>query len=72
MALVTELDCWHETEESGPAIEQSFRIFARRGGWLRKILKLTIPRVAQRKRDCPCASALQFAVLTDPSKITAR
>jgi len=68
MALVTDYDCWHETEEA-VSIEQILGYLRANAEMAQKILKVTIPRVAARKRDCPCASALQYAVLTDPASI---
>jgi len=68
MALVTDYDCWHETEEA-VSIEQILGYLRANAEMAQKILKATIPRVAARKRDCPCASALQYAVITEPSKI---
>jgi 5'-methylthioadenosine phosphorylase len=70
MALVTDYDCWHESEES-VSIEQILGYLRANAGMAQKILKATIPRVASRKRDCPCASALQYAMLTDPAAIPA-
>jgi 5'-methylthioadenosine phosphorylase len=71
MALVTDYDCWHETEEA-VSIEQILGYLHANAEMAQKILKVTIPRVAARQRDCPCASALQYAVLTDPSKIPSK
>jgi len=71
MALVTDYDCWHETEEA-VSIEQILGYLRANAEMAQKILKVTIPRVAARKRDCPCASALQYAVLTDPASIPAQ
>jgi len=37
-----------------------------------KVLRDTIPRVAARTRDCACATALRFAMITDPAHVPAR
>ncbi len=71
MALVTDYDCWHETEEA-VSVEQILGYLRANAEMAQKILKATISRVAARKRDCPCASALQYAVITDPTKIPAK
>ena len=68
MALVTDYDCWHETEES-VTVEQILGYLRANAEMAQKILKTTISRVAARKRDCPCASALQYAIITDRAAI---
>jgi 5'-methylthioadenosine phosphorylase len=34
-----------------------------------KIIRATVPRAAQRKRDCGCGTALQYAIITDRTRI---
>jgi 5'-methylthioadenosine phosphorylase len=70
MALVTDYDCWHETAES-VSVEQIFGYLKANAEMAQRILRLAVPRAAQRKRNCPCATALQFAIVTDPSQIPA-
>jgi len=69
MALVTDYDCWHESGDV--SIEQILGYLRANSTMAQKIIRLTIPRVAKRVRDCACASALQFAIVTEPSKIPA-
>jgi len=69
MALVTDYDCWHESGDV--SIEQILSYLRANSTMAQKIIRLTIPRVAKRVRDCACASALQFAIVTEPSKIPA-
>jgi len=69
MALVTDYDCWHESGDV--SIEQILGYLRANATMAQKIIRLTIPRVAKRTRDCACASALQFAIVTEPSKIPA-
>ncbi len=68
MALVTDYDCWRESEEA-VSVDQILGYLRANAEMAQKIIKTTIPRAASRKRDCPCASALQHAVLTDPATI---
>lgn len=70
MALVTDYDCWHDTEED-VTVEQILDYLRRNAAMAQKILRMSIPRVAARKRDCPCADALRFAIITDPGAIPA-
>ena len=70
MALVTDYDCWHETAES-VSVEQIFGYLKANAEMAQQILRLAVPRAAARKRDCPCANALQFAIVTDRAQIPA-
>lgn len=70
MALITDYDCWHETAES-VTVEQILAYLSRNAAMAQRILRLTVPRIAARKRDCACACALQYAIVTDPARIPA-
>ena len=69
MALVTDYDCWHESGDV--SVEQILGYLRANAAMAQKIIRMTIPRVARRTRDCACATALQFAIVTDPSRIPA-
>jgi 5'-methylthioadenosine phosphorylase len=68
MALVTDYDCWHETHES-VTVEQILGYLRANATMAQTILRNSIARVATRTRDCGCANALQFAIVTDPAMI---
>jgi 5'-methylthioadenosine phosphorylase len=68
MALVTDYDCWHTSEEA-VSVEKILGYLRANAEMAQKILRATIPAVARRERSCPCGSALQFAIVTDPSLI---
>lgn len=70
MALVTDYDCWHETADS-VSIEQILGYLQANAEMAQRILRASIPRAAARKRDCACATALQYAIVTDPALIPA-
>jgi len=70
MALVTAYDCWHETAES-VSVEAIFGYLKANAEMAQRILRLAVPRAAARKRDCPCANALQYAIVTDRAQIPA-
>jgi 5'-methylthioadenosine phosphorylase len=70
MALVTDYDCWHETAES-VSVEQIFGYLKANAEMAQRILRIAVPRAAARKRDCGCATALKFAIVTDPAQIPA-
>ena len=67
MALVTDYDCWHESGDV--SVEQIIEYLHKNAAMAQKILRLTIPLIAKRTRDCACANALQFAIVTDASRI---
>jgi 5'-methylthioadenosine phosphorylase len=71
MALVTDYDCWHP-EHDDVDIEQILGYLRANAAMAQKILRLSIAKAAGRKRDCACASALQFALLTDRAAIPAK
>ena len=68
MALVTDYDCWHESEED-VTVEAILAVLRANAEMAQKILRATVPRVAKRERTCACGSALQFAIVTDPARI---
>jgi 5'-methylthioadenosine phosphorylase len=67
MSLVTDYDCWHESGDVD--IEQILGYLRANAGMAQKIIRATIPGIAKRKRDCGCANALQFAIVTDRTRI---
>ncbi len=71
MALVTDYDCWRESEE-GVTVEQILGTLKANATLAQRILRMSIPRIAARKRDCACTSALQYAIVTDPARIPAK
>jgi len=65
MALVTDYDCWHESVEA-VSVDQILEYLRANATMAQKILRGSIPRAAGRSRECACASALQYAIITDP------
>src|SRR5258706_8240537 len=70
MALVTDYDCWHESHED-VTVETVLAYLAKNAETAQKILRNSIVPAANRTRDCVCGSALQYAIITQPSAITA-
>ncbi|HEX7421896.1 MAG TPA: S-methyl-5'-thioadenosine phosphorylase [Thermoanaerobaculia bacterium] len=68
MALVTDYDCWHETA-GDVSVEQILGYLHANAAMAQKVLRLSITRIASRKRDCACGDALKFAIVTDPALI---
>jgi 5'-methylthioadenosine phosphorylase len=70
MALVTDYDCWHEAHED-VTVETVMAYLAKNAETAQKILRNSIVPAANRKRDCPCSSALQYAIITQRDAIPA-
>ncbi len=70
MAMVTDYDCWHETEEdvTVAAILENLRRNADHAKAILKNAILAIPK----KRECACSHALEYAILTDRKAIPAK
>jgi 5'-methylthioadenosine phosphorylase len=68
MAMVTDYDCWHP-EHDDVDIEQILGYLRANAAMAQTILRTSIARAATRQRDCACANALQFAMLTDRDAI---
>lgn len=67
VALPTDYDCWHETEES-VSVEAILATLRKNVALAKRILRNALP-VAGEPRTCLCATALENAVLTAPHDI---
>ncbi len=70
VALSTDYDCWHETEES-VTVEAILETLKANVAMAREIIRHAAPAVPK-ERGCKCASALKYAVITDRKKIPAK
>jgi 5'-methylthioadenosine phosphorylase len=68
MALVTDYDCWHESHDA-VSVDQVLEYLRQNAAMAQTVLRNAIPRVAARTRDCGCATALQYALITDPAAV---
>ena len=68
MALVTDYDCWHESEQA-VTVEQVLGYLRKNADVAQRILRASIAPIAARTRDCACVDALRFAIVTDSSQI---
>jgi 5'-methylthioadenosine phosphorylase len=71
MALVTDYDCWHETEEA-VSVETVIEYLHKNAKTATAIIRDAVSKVARRERKCQCESALRFALLSDPSRVPAK
>jgi 5'-methylthioadenosine phosphorylase len=68
MALITDYDCWHESHEV-VSVETVMAYVAQNAATAQEILRNAIKPAATRSRDCACATALQYAIMTHRSAI---
>ena len=69
MAMVTDYDCWHPGHDS-VTVEQIIKVLNTNSENAARVVKQAVA-LMPRQRQCKCGSALQFAILSDPTKIPA-
>jgi len=69
VAMVTDYDCWHEAEED-VTVDMIVANLIANVDRAKAIVRLAVPRIAQLARQCPCPSALDGAVMTQPGART--
>jgi 5'-methylthioadenosine phosphorylase len=67
LAIVTDYDCWRPAYESVTA-EMILANLRQGVDTVKRILSLLLPSIPE-KRDCACADALKYAIVTDPKYI---
>ncbi|MBI1910605.1 MAG: S-methyl-5'-thioadenosine phosphorylase [Deltaproteobacteria bacterium] len=70
VALSTDYDCWHTTEES-VTVEMVLETIKNNVAMAKAIIKNAIPAIAG-KRECKCPTAIKYAVITDKSRINGK
>jgi len=70
VALSTDYDCWHETEEA-VTVEAILATLKANVEMAKEIIRNAAPAISG-ERGCKCASALKYAVITDRTKIPAK
>lgn len=69
VAMVTDYDCWHEGHDD-VTVDQIVAVLHQNAANAAKVVKAAVAAMP-RERTCECASALQFAILTDRKLIPA-
>ncbi len=69
IALSTDYDCWHESEED-VSVEAVIAIVKKNAELARKVVARAVHKIPV-ERNCPAASALENAIMTDPTAIPA-
>ena len=70
MALVTDYDCWHETEEI-VTIDAVIAYLMKNVKNAKEILKIAVKELPFKNRNCECATALSTGVITNREFIPA-
>ncbi len=68
IAMATDYDCWHETEED-VTVEAILQVMRANTTHAKHLIRSALPLLPA-QRSCPCKDALRYAILTDPSRIT--
>ncbi len=69
VALSTDYDCWHQGEEAVDAM-RVVEVMNRNVATAKKIIRDVLPQFTA-ERNCPCATSLANAIVTDRAKISA-
>ncbi len=67
LALATDYDCWHETH-ADVVIADVLRILQQNVATAQRVIADAAPRLPS-ARTCPCAHALEHAIITDRARI---
>lgn len=67
IALSTDYDCWHESHDD-VTVEAIVKIIHQNVAMAKKIIRHAVGAVGA-DRSCPCATAMQYAVITDKRMI---
>src|SRR5271154_7029318 len=68
VAMVTDYDCWREGHDD-VSVEQIVAVLNQNAANACKVVKATVAAMPK-ERNCPCASALKYAILTNPDVIS--
>jgi len=71
LAMVTDYDCWHETEEA-VSVEMVIGHLQANTALARAVLEALVPRLPERLEGCGCGAALKDALITRPEAIPER
>ncbi len=69
LAMVTDYDCWHPEHDAVTA-DQIMRVLAKNAETAKAVLQAAVRRLPV-PRDCECATALRYALITPPELVPA-
>jgi 5'-methylthioadenosine phosphorylase len=70
IAMVTDYDCWHPNHDS-VTVDQIVAVLHQNAANAAKVVRATVAALGNEPRTCHCASALKYAILTQPDAIPA-
>lgn len=70
LAMITDYDCWHETEEAVSG-ESVMEVIAKNVVMSQEVVRQMVARLPEERQGCPCPDALQHALITERSRIPA-
>ena len=69
MAMVTDYDCWHEGHDD-VTVDQIVAVLNQNAANAAKVVRAAVAAMPK-DRTCACATALQYAIITNPAAIPA-
>jgi len=70
LALATDYDCWH-VAEADVTVEQVLKVLQDNVALSKRIIRAAVGQIPA-GRDCGCAEALKYAIVTTPSRMPAK
>lgn len=70
IAMVTDYDCWHPDHDA-VTVADIVRNLHHNAENAQKVVLQAVELLSMGERKCPCASALEFALITDKTKVPA-
>ena len=72
LALITDYDCWHEEEED-VTVDAVLAVLQQNARTAQAAVARIVAALPEERQEgaCPCANALEHAIITDPSAIPA-
>lgn len=67
VALVTDYDCWHESEEE-VSVEAILEVLRNNVETAKRIINLAVPKLGG-ERGCACSEAARYALMTPPELV---
>jgi 5'-methylthioadenosine phosphorylase len=67
VAMVTDYDCWHPDHDS-VTVDQIVAVLHQNAENAAKVVRATVARLPK-ERDCGCASAAKYSILTQPGVV---
>jgi 5'-methylthioadenosine phosphorylase len=65
LSMVTDYDCWHETEEAVSG-EGVMEVIGKNVIMSQEVVREIVARLPEERQGCPCPDALRHALITEP------